>query len=86
MLRGRGMHAPVPSGRIRWPGAACDRAVRPGPGGVGSMFIQTEQTPNPATLKFLPGRDVMARACSTLPTRSGPKARRWRAGCSRSMA
>jgi Fe-S cluster biogenesis protein NfuA len=25
------------------------------------MFIQTEQTPNPATLKFLPGRTVMAR-------------------------
>jgi Fe-S cluster biogenesis protein NfuA len=24
------------------------------------MFIQTEQTPNPATLKFLPGRPVMA--------------------------
>jgi Fe-S cluster biogenesis protein NfuA len=24
------------------------------------MFIQTEQTPNPATLKFLPGRDVVA--------------------------
>lgn len=24
-----------------------------------SMFIQTEQTPNPATLKFLPGREVM---------------------------
>lgn len=24
------------------------------------MFIQTETTPNPATLKFLPGRDVMA--------------------------
>ena len=23
------------------------------------MFIQTEATPNPATLKFLPGRDVM---------------------------
>jgi Fe-S cluster biogenesis protein NfuA len=23
------------------------------------MFIQTESTPNPATLKFLPGRDVM---------------------------
>src|SRR5690349_21850369 len=23
------------------------------------MFIQTEQTPNPATLKFLPGRTVM---------------------------
>src|SRR5690606_1248450 len=25
-----------------------------------SMFIQTEATPNPATLKFLPGRDVLA--------------------------
>lgn len=24
------------------------------------MFIQTEQTPNPATLKFLPGRPVMS--------------------------
>ena len=24
------------------------------------MFIQTEQTPNPATLKFLPGRQVMS--------------------------
>jgi Fe-S cluster biogenesis protein NfuA len=24
------------------------------------MFIQTEHTPNPATLKFLPGREVMA--------------------------
>ena len=24
------------------------------------MFIQTEPTPNPATLKFLPGRAVMA--------------------------
>jgi len=23
------------------------------------MFIQTEDTPNPATLKFLPGRDVV---------------------------
>ncbi|MBV9967717.1 MAG: NifU N-terminal domain-containing protein, partial [Alphaproteobacteria bacterium] len=23
------------------------------------MFIQTEQTPNPATLKFLPGCSVM---------------------------
>jgi Fe-S cluster biogenesis protein NfuA len=25
------------------------------------MFIQTEQTPNPATLKFLPGRDVVTK-------------------------
>ena len=23
------------------------------------MFIQTEETPNPATMKFLPGREVM---------------------------
>ena len=23
------------------------------------MFIETEQTPNPATLKFLPGRSVL---------------------------
>jgi hypothetical protein len=26
------------------------------------MFIQTETTPNPATLKFLPGREVMGEA------------------------
>ncbi len=26
------------------------------------MFIETESTPNPATLKFLPGRDVMGHA------------------------
>ena len=26
------------------------------------MFIETEQTPNPATLKFLPGRSVMGQA------------------------
>src|SRR6185295_5631187 len=26
-----------------------------------AMFIQTEETPNPATLKFLPGRVVMER-------------------------
>ena len=23
------------------------------------MFIQTEETPNPSTLKFLPGREVL---------------------------
>ncbi len=28
------------------------------------MFIQTEATPNPATLKFLPGRTVMRTARS----------------------
>ena len=29
------------------------------------MFIQTEQTPNPATLKFLPGEEVMGQAGTT---------------------
>jgi Fe-S cluster biogenesis protein NfuA len=30
------------------------------PAGSTTMFIQTETTPNPATLKFLPGRTVLA--------------------------
>jgi len=34
------------------------------------MFIQTEQTPNPATLKFLPGRDVLGRGTADFPTRA----------------
>ncbi|MGO1119439.1 NifU family protein [Rhodovibrionaceae bacterium A322] len=29
------------------------------------MFIQTEQTPNPATLKFLPGREVMTQGTAS---------------------
>ncbi|WP_102226204.1 NifU family protein [Acidimangrovimonas sediminis] len=32
------------------------------------MFIQTEATPNPATLKFLPGRDVLAAGTADFPT------------------
>jgi Fe-S cluster biogenesis protein NfuA len=32
------------------------------------MFIQTEQTPNPATLKFLPGRDVMGNGTADFAT------------------
>jgi len=32
------------------------------------MFIQTEQTPNPATIKFLPGRPVMARGTADFAT------------------
>jgi Fe-S cluster biogenesis protein NfuA len=32
------------------------------------MFIQTEQTPNPATLKFLPGREVMGNGTADFPT------------------
>ncbi|HEY4265088.1 MAG TPA: NifU family protein [Micropepsaceae bacterium] len=31
------------------------------------MFIQTETTPNPATLKFLPGREVMASGTVDFP-------------------
>src|SRR5262245_24628020 len=31
------------------------------------MFIQTETTPNPATLKFLPGREVMAAGTADFP-------------------
>jgi Fe-S cluster biogenesis protein NfuA len=45
------------------------------------MFIQTEPTPNPATLKFLPGRTVMARGVAELTSpdeaeRLSPLARR----------
>jgi Fe-S cluster biogenesis protein NfuA len=31
------------------------------------MFIQTETTPNPATLKFMPGREVMASGTADFP-------------------
>jgi Fe-S cluster biogenesis protein NfuA len=33
------------------------------------MFIQTEATPNPATLKFLPGKRVMTEGTANFPTR-----------------
>ena len=33
------------------------------------MFIQTEQTPNPATLKFLPGCQVLANGSADFPDR-----------------
>jgi len=33
------------------------------------MFIQTEQTPNPATLKFLPGRDVLGHGTADFTSR-----------------
>jgi Fe-S cluster biogenesis protein NfuA len=36
------------------PAGAARRAIEP------TMFIQTENTPNPATLKFLPGQAVLA--------------------------
>ena len=44
------------------------------------MFIQTESTPNPATLKFLPGRAVLATGTADFPTpdaaEASPLARR----------
>jgi NFU1 iron-sulfur cluster scaffold homolog, mitochondrial len=35
------------------------------------MFIQTEQTPNPATLKFLPGRPVMEKGTADFAAPEG---------------
>ncbi|MEM1344884.1 MAG: NifU family protein [Pseudomonadota bacterium] len=35
------------------------------------MFIQTEATPNPQTLKFLPGQAVMATGTADFPSREG---------------
>ena len=32
------------------------------------MFIQTESTPNPATLKFLPGQSVLDAGSADFPT------------------
>jgi Fe-S cluster biogenesis protein NfuA len=37
------------------------------------MFIQTEATPNPATLKFLPGRVVLDNGTLDMPTRDAAK-------------
>ena len=34
------------------------------------MFIQTESTPNPATLKFLPGETVLAQGSADFPNRA----------------
>ena len=35
------------------------------------MFIQTESTPNPATLKFLPGQTVLEMGTADFPTAEG---------------
>jgi len=37
------------------------------------MFIQTEPTPNPATLKFLPGRPVMESGSADFPDREAAR-------------
>jgi Fe-S cluster biogenesis protein NfuA len=38
------------------------------------MFIQTESTPNPATLKFLPGQTVLDMGTADFPTAEGASA------------
>ena len=38
------------------------------------MFIQTESTPNPATLKFLPGQAVLESGTADFPTADGAEA------------
>lgn len=38
------------------------------------MFIQTESTPNPATMKFLPGQDVMPSGTADFTDAEGAKA------------
>ena len=51
------------------------------------MFIQTETTPNPASLKFLPGRIVLGTGTAEFrDRRRGRRARRSPSGCSRSTA
>ena len=55
------MFKPV-TARPQWPKEATENA----------MFIQTEATPNPATLKFLPGRAVLEKG--TLDLRSSEEA------------
>ena len=41
------------------------------------MFIQTETTPNPATMKFLPGRAVLESGTLDMPTREAAANRAW---------
>src|SRR5260370_27770393 len=60
-------HASVPS--AIWAGHDPARPCR-----SYSMFIQTEQTANPATLKFLPGREVMPDGVATGATANFPDA------------
>ncbi len=44
------------------------------------MFIQTESTPNPATLKFLPGKAVMPSGTANFADRLKRTGRHWRSG------
>ena len=46
------------------------------------MFIQTEATPNPATLKFLPGQPVLENGTLDLREPNRRRSRRSPSGCS----
>ena len=47
------------------------------------MFIQTEATPNPAVLKFLPGREILPGGRPRIPPMPRrPPPRRWPRVCS----
>jgi len=46
------------------------------------MFIQTEPTPNPATLKFLPGRPVLASGTLDMRDKAARRSRHSPSGCS----
>ena len=50
--------------------------------GWATMFIQTEATPNPATLKFLPGRVVLPEGTFDARDAEAAAARRWPSACS----
>ncbi len=51
------------------------------------MFIQTESTPNPATLKFLPGQTVLDLGTADFPSRrGGAKPLPWRDASLRRVA
>ena len=52
-----------------------------------TMFIQTEATPNPATLKFLPGKVVLENGTADFRDAGrGGASRRWPGACSTSRA
>jgi hypothetical protein len=46
------------------------------------MFIQTETTPNPEVLKFLPGREVLGEGAREFRTPKRATSRPWPRPCS----
>ena len=50
------------------------------------MFIQTEPTPNPSTLKFIPGKAVLADGTVDFRDPEEAAIRRWHNGCLPSTA